>query len=113
MLSYRGLWFAFGWAFASFDAGVAAAAETATCATLETATTAHDVANDGVLAVRRGPGANCSSIGSVIDLLFGAAVVSGVAWAAIVAAIGDREPPHEATKETRATPGPDHHEAAK
>ena len=44
----------------------------------------------GVLAVRRGPGANCSSIGSVVDLLFGAVVVSGMLYAGIVIALGDR-----------------------
>ncbi len=44
----------------------------------------------GVLAVRRGPGANCSSIGSVVDLLFGAVVVSGMLYAGLVVALGDR-----------------------
>jgi hypothetical protein len=44
----------------------------------------------GVLAVRRGPGANCSSIGSVVDLLFGAAVVGGAIWAGILASLKDR-----------------------
>jgi hypothetical protein len=44
---------------------------------------------DGVLAVRAGPGANCSSIGSVIDLLFGTAVAAGVLYAAIAAALPD------------------------
>ena len=46
---------------------------------------------EGVLAVRRGPGANCSSIGSVVDLLFGAAVVSGMLYAGIVVALGERK----------------------
>ena len=45
---------------------------------------------EGVLAIRRGPGANCSSIGSVVDLLFGAAVVSSLVYAAVVASLGDR-----------------------
>ena len=44
-----------------------------------------------VLAIRRGPGANCSSIGSVVDMLFGAAVVGGALYAAIVASLSDRE----------------------
>ncbi len=44
----------------------------------------------GVLAVRLGPGANCSSVGSVIDLLFGAVVVSGVLYAAIHVAVAER-----------------------
>lgn len=46
---------------------------------------------EGVLAVRAGPGANCSSIGSVIDLLFGTAVLAGVVYAAIAAALPDRD----------------------
>lgn len=46
---------------------------------------------EGVLAVRAGPGANCSSIGSVIDLLFGTAVLAGVVYAAIAASLPDRE----------------------
>lgn len=44
----------------------------------------------GVLAVRRGPGANCSSIGSVVDVLFGAAVFGSVIWAGILASLKDR-----------------------
>ena len=44
---------------------------------------------DGVLAVRVGPGANCSSIGSVVDLLFAAAAIVGATYAAIAIAIGD------------------------
>lgn len=44
---------------------------------------------EGVLAVRSGPGANCSSIGSVIDLLFGTAIVAGAVYAAIVASLPD------------------------
>ena len=62
----------------------------------------------GVLAVRRGPGANCSSIGSVVDLLFGAAVVSGMLYAGIVVALGERQvaqvrrpPPQKEPREDR------------
>ncbi len=40
-----------------------------------------------VLVVREGHGANCSSIGSVIDTLFATAVVSGVLLTAILAAL--------------------------
>lgn len=40
-----------------------------------------------VLVVREGHGANCSSIGSVIDTLFASAVVGGVLLTAILAAI--------------------------
>jgi len=44
---------------------------------------------EGVLAVRAGPGANCSSIGSVVDLLFGTAIVAGMVYAAIAASLAD------------------------
>lgn len=39
-------------------------------------------AEDHVLAVRRGPGANCSSIGSAVEMLF----LSATAGAALLAA---------------------------
>ena len=42
----------------------------------------------GVLAIREGHGANCSSIGSVIDTIFASAVLGGAVLAAVVAAIG-------------------------
>jgi len=50
---------------------------------------------DGVLAVRRGPGANCSSIGSVVDLLFATVVTAGVVYAFVAAALPEQEPPVE------------------
>ena len=34
----------------------------------------------GVLKIRAGPGANCSSIGSAVDILFAAAVAGGVVF---------------------------------
>jgi hypothetical protein len=40
-----------------------------------------------VLAVRLGHGANCSSIGSVVDTLFASAVVGGAVLAAVLAAM--------------------------
>jgi hypothetical protein len=48
-------------------------------------------APSGVRAVRAGHGANCSSIGSVIDTLFATAAVSGALFAAVAAALA-REP---------------------
>ena len=42
---------------------------------------------ENVLAVRMGHGANCSSIGSVVDTLFATATVGGAVFAAIVAAL--------------------------
>ena len=41
----------------------------------------------GVLAVRQGPSANCSSIGSVVDTLFLTAVAGGALFTAIAAAV--------------------------
>jgi hypothetical protein len=44
-----------------------------------------------VLAVRVGHGANCSSVGSVIDTLFATAAVGSALFAAVLAALA-REP---------------------
>ncbi len=41
----------------------------------------------GLLAVREGPSANCSSIGSVVDTLFVTAVAGGALFVAVAAAI--------------------------
>ena len=49
------------------------------------------VADDGVLVVRRGPGANCSSIGSAVEMLF----LSATAGVAIVAAVSAALRPHD------------------
>jgi uncharacterized NAD-dependent epimerase/dehydratase family protein len=59
---------------------------------------------ENVRAIRLGHGANCSSIGSVIDTLFVAAVVSGAIFAVVLAAmkeedvkvVGDDEPEDDA-----------------
>ena len=45
-----------------------------------------------VLAVRLGHGANCSSIGSVIDTLFATATVGSAVFAAVLAALDDEAP---------------------
>lgn len=55
---------------------------------------------DGVLAVRRGPGANCSSIGSVVDLLFATVVTAGVLYAFVATALpepteAEEKPPED------------------
>jgi hypothetical protein len=42
---------------------------------------------DQVLRVRAGHGANCSSIGSVIDTLFATATVGAAVFAAVLAAL--------------------------
>jgi hypothetical protein len=44
-----------------------------------------------VRAVRLGHGANCSSVGSVIDTLFASAAVGGAIFAAIAAALAREE----------------------
>jgi hypothetical protein len=51
------------------------------------------VSDDGkgrVIAVRALPGANCSSVGSVIDLLFATGVVAGALLVAVDAALSAR-----------------------
>ncbi|HEU4411769.1 MAG TPA: hypothetical protein VFS43_41390 [Polyangiaceae bacterium] len=47
----------------------------------------------GVLVVRPGRGANCSSIGSVVDVLFGAGVVGGALIVAVTAWLEGQEGP--------------------
>jgi hypothetical protein len=64
---------------------------------------------EGVLVVREGHGANCSSIGSVIDTLFATAVVGGAVLAAVAAAlaredvrvVGNRNPRDAAAKDEK------------
>jgi len=50
---------------------------------------------EGVLAVRMGPGANCSSAGSAIDVLFYGSVIVGAIAVALAAAFPPREPEEE------------------
>lgn len=57
---------------------------------------------EGVLAIRRGPGANCSSIGSVIDILFVSAAVGGALLVAIAAAMEPRAREDEPSAPERA-----------
>jgi hypothetical protein len=47
----------------------------------------REVSEDRVRAVRAGHGANCSSIGSVIDTLFATATVGAAVFAAVMAAL--------------------------
>lgn len=42
-----------------------------------------------ILALRRGPGANCSSIGSTLDVLFLSATVAGMILVSVAAALGE------------------------
>ncbi len=48
----------------------------------------REVTEDHVRQVRLGHGANCSSIGSVVDTLFATAAVGAAVFAAVVAALG-------------------------
>jgi hypothetical protein len=52
----------------------------------------RDEAADGVLVVRRGPGANCSSIGSAVEMLFLSATAGTAILAAVAAAL---DPPDD------------------
>jgi hypothetical protein len=54
---------------------------------------------EGVLAVRAGPGANCSSAGSAIDVLFYGSVLVGAIAVALAAAFPPREPEEEPAPE--------------
>lgn len=56
-----------------------------------------------VLVVRPGTGANCSSIGSVVDMLFAGAAVGGALFAAACAAL-EREATAPAEPQDREAP---------
>ena len=47
----------------------------------------QEVRPESVRAIRLGHGANCSSIGSVVDTLFASAVIGGAVLAAVLAAM--------------------------
>ena len=61
----------------------------------------NEITEAQVRVVRTGHGANCSSVGSVIDTLFAAATLGSAVFAAVLAAlktedvkvVGSREPP--------------------
>jgi hypothetical protein len=52
---------------------------------------AREVRPEQVRVLRLGHGANCSSVGSVIDTLFASAVVGGALLAAVAAALGKED----------------------
>jgi hypothetical protein len=64
----------------------------------------------GVLCVRLGPGANCSSAGSAIDVLFYGSVVASALAVALAAALPPREKV-EAQADDRATDKPEDQDA--
>ena len=51
-----------------------------------------ELGEHNVRVVRTGHGANCSSIGSVIDTLFATAVVGSAVFAAVLAALKSEQP---------------------
>lgn len=55
--------------------------------------------------VREGHGANCSSLGSVIDTLFLSAVAGGALLAAVAAALKREEPRVVGDKDAKPAPG--------
>lgn len=57
-----------------------------------------------VRAVRLGHGANCSSVGSVVDTLFVSAVVGGAIFAAVCAAIEEEKAKDEAREDNDERP---------
>ena len=59
---------------------------------------------DGVLVVRRGPGANCSSIGSAVEMLFLSATLGTAILAAVAAALDPKD--DESDPDDPATPPP-------
>jgi hypothetical protein len=71
----------------------------------------REVRPEQVRAVRQGNGANCSSIGSVIDTLFATATVGAAVFAAVVAALKKEEvkvvSPEARSPKPEATEGPE------
>jgi hypothetical protein len=65
----------------------------------------RDINADHVRRVRVGHGANCSSIGSVVDTLFATATVGAALFTAVVAALG-REPVEIVKAPPARQPGP-------
>jgi hypothetical protein len=69
----------------------------------------------GIRTIREGHGANCSSIGSVIDTIFASAVLGGTIFAAVVASLGQerirvvgtRAEPDASSAPPSPTPRPD------
>lgn len=64
------------------------------------------VADDGVLVVRRGPGANCSSIGSAVEMLFLSATVGTAILAAVAAALDPKDDDDEPDEPAPPPPAP-------
>jgi radical SAM protein with 4Fe4S-binding SPASM domain len=65
-----------------------------------------NVHEDEILVLRKGPGANCSSIGSALDVLFLSATLAGAVLAGVAAAFGRHRPPSGPPKEKNTKPKP-------
>lgn len=59
---------------------------------------------EGVLVVRRGPGANCSSIGSAVEMLFLSATIGTAILAAVAASLDPRDDEPDEPDEPTAPP---------
>lgn len=69
-------------------------------------TDSNDLA-EHVLVVRRGTGANCSSIGSAVEMLFLSATAGAAILAAVSAALRPSEDDDDAPSEPPADPTPE------
>lgn len=59
---------------------------------------------EGVLCVRQGPGGNCSSAGSAIDILFYSSLLLGAISVALAAAFPPAPPPDDTDKDGEQKP---------
>jgi len=64
-----------------------------------------EIRPENIRAIRLGHGANCSSVGSVIDTLFLASAIGGAIFAAVCAALGNETKP-EPTPKPKPKPKP-------
>jgi hypothetical protein len=72
------------------------------------AKTEPSVRPEDILVIRRGPGANCSSIGSVLDVLFLSAVAGGAILVGVAALLDESSKPQtEADPEGGSAEDPD------
>ena len=62
----------------------------------------------GVLVVRRGPGGNCSSVGSAVEIVFLSTTVGAAVLAAVAAALVPPETREEGPPEQDAAKPPEH-----
>ncbi len=64
-------------------------------------------ATEGVLVVRRGPGANCSSIGSAVEMLFLSATLGTAILAAVAASLDPKDDEPDEPDEPAPEPPPE------